>query len=152
MTLNASGVYHDTYTAFGNVATGHYQGDGSGDVTVNLGFSPVYAKLIDMASSTGSSEWEWMLGMAATDELLITGTVDPAIAADSVIQSNASLVLESSAGVYAPGQEPNLGVLINTTVIKYSPDRSKSQLKFGSGNGTQLANVSGHNYVWMAIG
>jgi len=153
MTLNASGISPDNYQAFGNIATGHYQGDASGDITVNLGFTPTYVKLIDMAASTGSSVWEWMLGMAAGDTLLTTGTVDSAIDANSVIQSNAALVSATEPGVYAQGtQEPNDGTIINTSVSVYSPDKTKAQLKFSSGTGGQLANQSTHTYVWLAIG
>lgn len=153
MTLNASGISPDTYTPYANIASGHYQGDGSGDITVNLGFTPIWVKLIDLAASTGSSSWEWVLGMAATDALLGTGLVDPAIDANSVVQSNAALLTEAETGVYQPGtSEAGPGTLINTTVIMFSPDKTKTQLKFSGGTGAQLANQTSHNYVWLAIG
>ena len=153
MTLNASGVSPDSYTAFGNIATGHYSGDGSGDITVALGFTPTYVKLIDMAASTGLASWEWVLGMASTDTVYEISTSVPVIDTNSVIQSNGALTSTSEVGIYAPGtSEANDGTLINTTVNVYAPDKTKVQLKFSGGSGAQYANQSSHTYVWIAMG
>ncbi len=146
MTLNASGIGPDTYTAFGNIATGHFTGDGSGAITVNLGFTPVYAKLIDMAASTGASEYEWILGMAATDTLLTTGLVDPAIDANSAIVSNGKITSRTEVAFPAPGaQTPDDGVNGTASVSVYSPDPTVAKLTFN-------INVNAHTYVWVAIG
>ena len=146
MTLKASGISADSYTAFGNIATGHFTGDGSGSVEVKLGFTPVYVKLIDMAASTGSSEYEWILGMAATDSLLTTGLVDPAIDANSAIVSNGKISSRTEVAFPAPGaQTPDDGTNGTISVSVYSPDPTVARLTFG-------INVTSHVYVWVAIG
>ena len=149
MTLHAAGISPDSYTAFGNIATGHYTGDASGAITVALGFTPVWVKVIDMSATTSPTVWEWLLGMAATDTILETQAApQPVIDATSLIISNGALVSATEPGVYAQGtQSADDGTIINTTVSVYSPDKTKADLTFATGLNTSL-----HLYVWIAIG
>ncbi len=145
MTL-ATPVPADTYTAFGNISTGHFTGDGATTaVPVNLGFSPLYVKLIDMSTL---ESFEWVMGMAATDTIKAVGS-GPTLAIDttSAIVSNGKLTSATEPGVYAPGtQEPNDGTLVNTTVSVYSPDKTVTPLTFN------LPASNSDAWVWIAIG
>ena len=140
-------IYPTTYDSPAQIATGTYTGNSSTAVYVQLGFCPKYVKLIDMAASTGSSVYEWVQGMAATNTLLTTGLAAPAIDANTVVVAAGKVTSTTEVGVYAPGtSSADGGTLTNTTVSVYGPDKSKTyQLQFG-------VSVNTHTYVWVAIG
>lgn len=142
--LHSSGINPVTNGSLEYFATGTFTGDGSGTVGVNIGFTPQYALLIDM---TTPDRYEWVQGMAATDSLLLTGSADLAVDANSAVVTNGALNTVVSAGVYPPGtQEPGGGTIQNSGNISvWAPDKTKAQLTFG-------INVSTHLYVWIAMG
>jgi len=143
MTLNASGISPITYTAFGNIASGTFTGDGSGAVEVKLGFTPVWAKLIDVTDAT---IYEWIQGMAATDSIITTGSADNAVDANSAIVSNGKITSRTEVAFPAPGaQTPDDGVNGTASVSVYSPDPTVAKLTFG-------INVNAKVYAWVAIG
>lgn len=146
MTL-ATPVPADTYTAFGNIATGHFTGDGTTTVVpVAIGFTPVWVKLMDMSTF---ESFEWIQGMAATDsnKVVASGPV-VSIDASSAVLTNGTIVSTTETGVYAPGtSEANDGSLINTTVGVYGIDKTKSySLQF------TLPASNSDLWVWVAMG
>jgi len=146
MTL-ATPVPAITYTAFGNIATGTFTGDGATtSVPVAIGFTPVYAKLMDLSTF---ESFEWVQGMPATDSIKVAAS-GPTVAIDttSAILTNGTVVSTTETGVYAPGtQEPNDGTLVNTTVGVYGINKTQSySLEF------TLPGSNSDNWVWIAIG
>lgn len=147
MTLNANGPA--PLMQAGGVASsafGQYTGDGSGAVTIPLGFTPIYVKVFD---ETDSLIWEWNAGLAATHTFK-TALSGPAITLDtgSAIVSNHNIQSVTTSGVYAPGSAgPGDGTLINTTVEIDSPNLALPQLVLS----TSL-NTTSSLYSWVALG
>jgi hypothetical protein len=147
MTLNASGI--SPLLGMNGVASsafGQYTGDGSGAITVALGFTPIWVKIFD---TTDNTTWEWCAGMAATDSIKIVGsgpvqTVD----GNSAVLSNHVITTYNTTGVYAPGTSgPGDGTLINTSVTVDAPSLTTPQLILGS-----TVNTSAKLYSWVALG
>lgn len=148
MTLNALGI--SPLMVAGGVASsafGQYTGDGSGAITVALGFTPIWVKVFDWTDGT---TYEWSAGAPATDSIKTTNATPPVVSVDtnSAVVSNHNIQSVSSAGVYPPGtQGPGDGTLINTTVEVDSPNLALPQLVLGS-----VCNVNAKAYTFVALG
>lgn len=148
MTLASAGIAANSDSSVAHLATGSYTGDSSGTpVEVKLGFLPKYVELIDMAASTGSKRYVWILGMASTISALDTGLAALAEDSNTAIDVPWMTVTGQTPGIYAPGTSgPGDGTLINANPTYLAPDHSKSySMKFN-------INVNTHTYVWAAFG
>lgn len=149
MTLNANGpVPLMEAGGIASAAYGKYTGDGSGAITIPLGFSPMYVKVWDETDGAGTT-WEWNAGMAATHSFKIvntspTNTVDTGTA----IKSNHVITTNSGVGVYDPGQNgAGDGSLINTSFTIDAPDQTLPKLILATG-----LNTTSSLYSWVAWG
>ena len=136
-----------TYDCPASIATGTYTGDGSTAVYVNIGFTPKFVQLLDMATSTNAKRYVWVQGMASTLTLLDNGSTDVAEDTNTIIVTDGKVTSTTEVGVYAPGtQSADGGTLTNTTVSVYGHDSTVThKLTFG-------VSTSSHTYVWVAIG
>jgi len=148
MTLNTNGPAPLMEAGgIASAAYGQYTGDGSGAITIPLGFSPMGVKVWNM---TDHLYWEWNAGMAATHSLMTTGSTG-VITDDtsSAIVSNHVITSNTGAGVYDPGQNgAGEGSLINTTFSVDAPDQTKPKLVLASAS----LNINGKLYCWEAMG
>jgi hypothetical protein len=144
-----------------NFASGSYVGDwttggdgaGVNAMTVYVGFTPRYVKLVNV--DTGDA-YEWFEGMPATKTLLTTASTG-AVTLDthSVIVANAVISTVTEMATGTPGaQGPGYGVSGTTTVTYGRPDPTLPDLVFNSTAAASGApvNANGVHYVWMAQG
>jgi hypothetical protein len=146
MSLNTDGVlYYSEAGGVASAAAGGYTGDGSGSFTLFCGFSPKWVKIVDI---TGVLVYEWIQGMPATNSVKTVTGGTTTIDTNSAIVSGSSIITETTAGVYKPGsQGPGGGTLVNTTIVKESPNTSGARLTIGS-----VCNVSAHVYAYTILG
>jgi hypothetical protein len=128
-------------------AYGQYTGDGSGAITIPLGFSPNWVKVFD---ETDLVVWEWNAGMAATHSLKTT-IASPSVATldtGSAIVSNHVISTKTVPGVYLPsGNGAGDGTIGNTSVTVDAPDQTLPKLIFATG-----LNTTSSLYSWVAQG
>jgi hypothetical protein len=144
-----------------NYASGSYVGDwttggdgaGVNAMTVHIGFTPRYVRLVNM---TTGDQYEWMEGMAATKTLMTTASTGAnSIDANSVIVANAVIATVTEVATAAPGSGgAGYGTSGTTTVTYGRPDPTLPDLVFNSTAGASGAPVNALNslYVWMAQG
>lgn len=148
MTLNANGPIPLMEAAsIASSAYGQYTGDGSGAITIPLGFSPNWVKVID---ETDLVIWEWNAGMAATHSIKTTIASPTVTTLDtgSAIKSNHVISTRTVPGVYDPGQNgAGDGSLINTSKTVDAPDPAVAKLVLATG-----LNTTSSLYSWIAHG
>jgi hypothetical protein len=145
--LNSSGVTPLMEAAsIASSAYGQYTGDGSGAVTVYLGFSPNWVKVYD---ETDGLSWEWNAGLAATHSLKTTfSTGVVTVDTGSAIVSNHVISSRTVPGVYLPsGNGAGDGTLGNTSVTVDAPDQTLPKLILATG-----LNTSSSLYGFVAQG
>lgn len=125
-------------------AYGKYTGDGSGNISIPLGFSPNYIKVFN---ETDNTTWEWNAGMSATiscKNVAGTQTMDTG----SAIVSNHVITTNTTVGVYDPGGNgAGDGTIINTSVTVDAPDATLPRMLLATG-----LNTSAKVYNWVALG
>jgi hypothetical protein len=125
-----------------NFATGFYTGDGSGSISVPLGFTPRRVKVFD---STDATTWEWNEGMAATISFkTVTGGTMTADTGSAIV-TNASIVTVTE--VAYGGQGAGEGTQGTVQVTLESPALGTPVLTLATG-----LNVSAKLYSWTAMG
>lgn len=136
MTLNASGISPPYVIPGGvlNAAYFGYTGDGSGSITVNLGFVPSKVKINNL---TDQIAWEWNAGMPLVDSVKTVANGTVTTDTSGLISAGLTDFTYNTAGIYQPGsQGPGDGTLINTTLTIRAPDKTKSQLVLATGLNT----------------
>jgi hypothetical protein len=159
MTNVTTGLYPTSQSAgVVNYATGSYTGDGTaGDMTVAIGFTPRYVKLMNITDILFYEYWEGAaqaVGDSAVDVWLMTGSTG-VVTKDTTgaIVTNAVLKSPTEVAVNAPGSSSaDDGTSGTVTVNYFTYDHTLPNLKFHAGSSGALSNVSGKVYVWQAFG
>ena len=141
----ASGAYVGDWTTGGD-------GAGVNPMTVFVGFTPRYVKLVN--ATTGDS-YEYFEGMAAHATLKSVAAGAATIDTNSVIVTNGAIITVTEVAVNPEGtQEPGEGVQGTTQITYDNPALNTPQLTFNSTAGASGApvNANGSLYVWIAMG
>lgn len=147
MTLNANGpIPLMEAGGIASTAYGQYTGDGSGAITIPLGFSPSFVKVYDETDGAPTT-WEWNPGLAATHTIktvVSTVTLDTG----SAITSNHVIASETVTPQYLPsGNGAGTGTLSSGSISTDAPDLTKAKLIFATG-----LNTTSSLYSWVAFG
>lgn len=124
-----------------NMASGVYTGDGSGAITVPIGFSPREVEVIDVTDAT---KWEWFDSLPATNTLkTVTAGTQTIDTGSLIVSNNAQItVTEEAFGGNGPGE----GVQGTVSLTIEAPNKANPQLVFASG-----LNTTGKVYAWKAL-
>jgi len=153
--LNSSGlVPFGQAASVYNFASGGYTGDGTGSITVFVGFTPRYVKIIDYTTAATPIVYEWWDSMPTVDTLKTTGGAAGAtlgsVDTTGLITTNGATVSVTDllTGTDLNGQGAfGDGTQVNASITVEYANKLLPQLILATG-----LNTSAHTYSFMAIG